>query len=85
MAAEQNHASSLKRLSALHSDLPQVFVEREDDPGISFADLDDRRIRHAAKIRQRPNNIVAIGSQHVNEFSGEVLVGQQPHYQAGAG
>ena len=85
MAAEQNHPSSLKRLSALHGDLPQVLVEGENDPGISFANLDYCRIRHATKIRHHPNKIMSVGPQDVNEIPGEVLVGQQPHHQAGAG
>ena len=76
MAAEQNHVSSLKRLLALHGDLPQVLVEGENDPGISFANLDNCRIRHAAKIRHRPNKIVPIRPEHGNEISGEVLVSQ---------
>ncbi len=84
MATEQNHTAPFERSTSLPGNLPQVLIERENDPRISFTNLDDLRIWRPAKVRQHPDEIVTVGPQYLNEFFREILVSQQPH-QAGAG
>lgn len=70
-ATEQRHASPLERHPSLHRNLSQILIERDHDPRISFANVDNRRIGQATKIRHHPHEIVTIRSQHINEFFGK--------------
>ena len=75
----QNHSGASHRRPALEGDLKKVLVEREDDPSLRFGTIEQRAVFHAWEIRSRPNHIVALLAQTVDNRAREIFVGQKLH------
>ena len=79
MNAEEDHAGILKGSAALNRELPEVFVQREDDPRLGFREIQEERIACAGVAGPGPNEIVAIRAKSIHMRAGGILISEQPH------
>ena len=79
MHANQNHAGSLQRLATLQSDLPEILVQRQDQPALGFREFQKGGIFKARIVSSRPKHIVTISAHGLDGRKRDVLVGQDEH------
>jgi hypothetical protein len=69
-------ANFWKRLAALQSNLPEVLVQRQNQPGLGFRAFQQGGICVARTIGSRPEHVVAGSPHDIDSREREVLVGE---------
>jgi hypothetical protein len=77
MDSEQNDPGLFQWAPALDSDLPKVLVERQDDARFSLRQIEQGDVLRSGKVRARPQNVVALGSQRLDDRLRKVLIGEE--------
>jgi hypothetical protein len=79
MNAEQNDPGLFQWTSPLNGDLPKVLVKRQHDASFDFRQIQQDDVPCSRVIRASPQNVVALGSKHVNNRLQKILVGEDTH------
>lgn len=77
--AKQDYAAALKWNRPLKGNLPEVFVERQDDASIRFGAFEQRSILEARTIGPCPKNVVVLPAYLLDDWSREVFIRQKSH------
>jgi hypothetical protein len=79
MNSEQGNPGLFQWTSTLNGNLPKILVKRQHDAGFGFRQIQQDDVLCSRVIRASPQNVVALGSKHVNNRLRKVLVGEEVH------
>ena len=63
-----------ERNRALHGDLPEVPIQRQNDTGLGFGEIQEVDIRRSWQIGPGPEDIVAAGAERLDQELRDVPV-----------
>jgi hypothetical protein len=72
--AEQHDSGTLERYPTLDCDLPEVLVEGQNDAGLKFGQLENRKILPSGALGSSPEYVMAFGAKCIDSRLREVLI-----------
>ena len=79
MNSKQDNAGFLQRYSALNSNLPEVFIERQENTFGGLRKIQKVDVSGAGEIGADPQDMMAGGAKRFDSGLWEVLVREQKH------
>jgi hypothetical protein len=77
MDSEQNDPGLCQWVAALHCNLREVLIERQDDACCGLREIQQGDIAFSGKIRPGPQNVAAAGSKRPYDRLRNVLIGEE--------
>ena len=79
MHPKQNYTATFETTRSLQGELPEIFVERQDQSAIRFSAIKQRPVFYARAVYARPKNVVALFPENLDGRERKVLVRQKSH------
>src|SRR5579859_12798 len=79
MHPKQNYPATFETTRPLQGELPEIFVECQDQSAICFSAIEQGAVFYAGAVCTRPKNVVTLSPEYLDGRERKVLVRQKSH------